>query len=290
MKKPSLSRIIAGTMSWGIWGKNCDTPQMIALLNTCLENGITTFDHADIYGDYTTEAAFGNAFKASGLRREEVQFISKCGIQMESHERKNVVKHYEYSKNYIIWSVEQSLQKLRTEYLDVLLLHRPSPLMQADEIAAAVDELKQAGKILDFGVSNFSPSQVDLIQTKTKINYNQIQFSVTHPNAMLDGSLDHMQMHGIQPMAWSPLGSVFTEDDSHAQRVKSLASFHALTYEVPVDVLLLAWILKHPAGILPVFGTADAGRISQLMRATAVEVSLQDWFALWQESRGVPVP
>ncbi|TDB62349.1 aldo/keto reductase [Arundinibacter roseus] len=290
MNKPSFSRIIAGTMSWGIWGKNCNQHEMITLLNTCLENGITTFDHADIYGDYTTEAAFGVAFRASGLRREEVQFISKCGIQMESHERKNVVKHYDYSKNYIIWSVEQSLQKLQTEYLDVLLLHRPSPLMQADEIAAAVEELKQAGKIVDFGVSNFSPSQVDLIQTKIKINYNQIQFSVTHPNAMLDGSLDHMQMNGIQPMAWSPLGSIFTEDDSHAQRVKSLASFHALTYEVPVDVLLLAWILKHPAGILPVCGTADAGRISQLMRATTVELSLQDWFALWQESRGVPVP
>jgi predicted oxidoreductase len=181
-------------------------------------------------------------------------------------------------------------RNLQTDYLDLLLLHRPSPLMQADEIAEAVETLKHDGKILDFGVSNFTPSQTDLIQTKTKINYNQIRFSVTHFGAMLDGSLDHMQTHNITPMSWSPLGSVFKNDDEQAKRVKQLATKFAIKYDVPLEVLLLAWILKHPSNILPVCGTTDLSRIANLMKATTIELDLQDWFALWTESAGVPVP
>ncbi len=277
-------------MTWGVWGKNYNTLQMIELMNCCLENNITTFDHADIYGNYGTESAFGKAFNESKIDRSKIQIISKCGIQLESESRKTAIKHYNYSASYIIWSVEQSLKNLQTDYLDLLLLHRPSPLMQADEIAEAVETLKHDGKILDFGVSNFTPSQTDLIQTKTKINYNQIRFSVTHFGAMLDGSLDHMQTHHITPMSWSPLGSVFKNDDEQARRVKQLATKFSLKYNVPLEVLLLAWILKHPSNILPVCGTTDLSRIANLMKATTVELDLQDWFALWTESAGVPVP
>jgi predicted oxidoreductase len=162
--------------------------------------------------------------------------------------------------------------------------------MHVDEIAEAVETLKQDGKILDFGVSNFTPSQTDLIQTKTKINYNQIRFSVTHFDAMLDGSLDHMQTHKITPMSWSPLGSVFKNDDEQAKRVNQLATKFSLKYDVPLEVLLLAWILKHPSNILPVCGTTDLSRIANLMKATTIVLDLQDWFALWTESAGVPVP
>ncbi|MCP9755137.1 aldo/keto reductase [Lacihabitans sp. CCS-44] len=290
MKTKSFSKIIAGTMTWGVWGKNCDTKQMIELMQSCLENDITTFDHADIYGDYTTEAGFGKAFAESKIDRDKIQLISKCGIQMLSETRKNTVKHYEYSASYIIWSVEQSLKNLQTEYLDLLLLHRPSPLMNAGEIAKAIDKLKQDGKIIDFGVSNFTPLQSDLIETKTKIAYNQIEFSITHFEAMLDGSLNHMQTRGIQPMCWSPLGSVFKKDNEQSSRVKKMAESLALKYEVSVDIILLAWILKHPAGILPVCGTADPSRIANLTKACQVEMELQDWFALWSESAGTPVP
>lgn len=220
MNKTPFSRIIAGTMTWGVWGKNCNSKEMIELMNCCLDNNITTFDHADIYGDYTTEEAFGKAFGESKIDRQKIQLISKCGIQMKVKSRKNVIKHYDYSKSYIIWSVEQSLKNLETDYLDLLLLHRPGPLMEAGEIAAAIEKLKREGKILDFGVSNFTPSQTDLIQTKTKINYNQIEFSVTHFEAMLNGSLDHMQIHKIIPMAWSPLGTFFKKDDKQSQRLK----------------------------------------------------------------------
>lgn len=290
MKTKPFSKIIAGTMTWGVWGKNCDTKQMIELMNVCLENDITTFDHADIYGDYTTEASFGKAFAESKIDREKIQLISKCGIQMLSKERKNTVKHYEYSSSYIIWSVEQSLKNLQTDYLDLLLLHRPSPLMDVDEIAKAIEKLKEEGKIIDFGVSNFTPLQSDLIETKTKIAYNQIEFSITHFEAMLDGSLNHMQTRDIRPMSWSPLGSVFKKDNEQSLRVKKMAESLEVKYEVSVDIILLAWILKHPAGILPVCGTADTTRIANLTKACHIDMELQDWFALWTESAGVPVP
>lgn len=290
MGKIPFSKIIAGTMTWGVWGKNCTTQQMIELMNSCLESGITTFDHADIYGGYTTEEAFGKAFGESQIKRSDIQLISKCGIQMFSEKRNNTIKHYEYSKEYIIASAEQSLKNLQTDYLDLLLLHRPSPLMQVDEIAAAVEKLKIEGKILDFGVSNFTPHQSNLIETKAKINYNQIEFSITHLQPMLDGSLDHMQSNRITPMCWSPLGTVFRKEDEQSQRIRKIANELASKYEVSDDLILLAWILKHPAGILPVCGTSDKNRISHLMEATNIEMELQDWFSLWTASTGNEVP
>jgi predicted oxidoreductase len=288
--KTPVSKIIAGTMTWGIWGKNLDKNQMIELMNSCIETGITTFDHADIYGGYTTEADFGNAFGESQINREDIQLISKCGIQLPSGNRSTKIHHYSYSKSHIIWSAEQSLKNLKTDYLDLFLLHRPSPLMQVDEIAEAIEKLKNEGKILDVGVSNFTPSQTDLIQTKTKINYNQIEFSLTHFEPMLDGSLDHMQLNGIQPMCWSPMGSVFKKSDDKSIRIKKLAAQLSLKYDVEIDVLLLSWIMKHPSGILPVFGTADKTRIANLIKATTIEMELEDWFALWTASAGNPIP
>jgi predicted oxidoreductase len=290
MSKIPFSKIIAGTMTWGVWGKNCSTPQMIELMNLCLESGISTFDHADIYGGYTTEEAFGKAFGESQIDRKDIQLISKCGIQMMSEKRSNTIKHYEYSKEYIIASAEQSLKNLQTDYLDLLLLHRPSPLMQVDEIAEAVEKLKIDGKILDFGVSNFTPSQSDLIETKTKINYNQIEFSITHLEPMIGGSLDHMQTNRITPMCWSPLGTVFRKDNEQSERIQKVANELASKYDVSNDIILLAWILKHPAGILPVCGTSDKNRLTRLMHATTIEMELQDWFLLWTASTGNPVP
>lgn len=277
-------------MTWGIWGKNLDNKQMIEMMNTCIENGITTFDHADIYGGYTNEASFGNAFGESQIKREKIQMLSKCGIQMLSDNRNTKIKHYDYSKSHIIWSAEQSLKNLKTDYLDVLLLHRPSPLMQVDEIAEAIEKLTNEGKILDFGLSNFTPSQTDLLQAKTKVEYNQIEFSLTQFEALFNGSLDHMQTHKITPMCWSPLGSYFKNTDSKSERISTIAKPLALKYNVSVDVLLLAWILKHPSGILPVVGTTDKNRISNLITATSVEMELEDWFALLAESAGKDVP
>ena len=288
--KTAFSQIIAGTMNWGIWDKNLSTKEMANLIHVCLENKISTFDHADIYGGYTTEAEFGKALTLSKIDRKKIQLISKCGIQHVTENRENKVKHYDYSKAYIIWSVEQSLKKLQTDYLDALLLHRPSPLMQADEIAEAVENLKAEGKILDFGLSNFTPSQTELIRSKTEVNYNQIQFSATNFEAMLDGSLDYMQLHNITPMAWNPLGTIFREDTSQTRRLKKLLAVLVDKYHVGSDVILLAWIMQHPANILPVAGTVNVARIQYMTKAKELVLDKEDWFAIWTESMGNPVP
>lgn len=286
-----LSPIIAGVMNWGVWDKNLNTNEFTHLINLFIENGITTFDHADIYGGYTTEASFGKALSESKIDRKKIQLITKCGIQYVSENRpNNSIKHYEYSKDYIIWSVENSLKNLQTDYLDVFLLHRPSPLMQADEIAEAVSKLKADGKILSFGVSNFTSSQTELLRQKTEISFNQVQFSATHHEAMLDGSFDYMQIHNIKPMAWNPLGIVFRENTDQTFRLRQLLAKLVEKYHIGSDIILLAWIMQHPAGISPVAGTVNSGRIQQLMKAKSLVLDKQDWFAIWTESMGNRVP
>ena len=286
-----LSPIIAGVMNWGVWDKNLNTNEFTHLINLFIENGITTFDHADSYGGYTTEASFGKALSESKIDRKKIQLITKCGIQYVSENRpNNSIKHYEYSKDYIIWSAENSLKNLQTDYLDVFLLHRPSPLMQADEIAEAVSKLKADGKILSFGVSNFTSSQTELLRQKTEISFNQVQFSATHHEAMLDGSLDYMQIHNTKPMAWNPLGTVFRENTDQTFRLRQLLAKLVEKYRIGSDIILLAWIMQHPAGISPVAGTVNSGRIQQLMKAKSLVLDKQDWFAIWTESMGNRVP
>lgn len=277
-------------MGWGVWGKNLSTQEMEGAIHLCLENKITAFDHADIYGDHTTEADFGKALVLSKVDRSKIQLISKCGIQMVSENRRNSIKHYDYSKDHIIFSVENSLKNLRTDFLDVLLLHRPSPLMQADEIAEAVAKLKSEGKIVDFGLSNFTESQTELIRQKVEVNYNQIQFSASQHEAMLDGSLDYMQMHGIRPMSWNPLGNVFKEDNEQTRRMHKLLAQLGSKYGVGSDTVLLSWILQHPAHIIPVAGTANVTRMKALMKATELSLEIEDWFAVWSASMGKEVP
>ena len=204
--------------------------------------------------------------------------------------RDAAVKHYNYSKEYIIWSAENSLKNLQTDYLDLLLLHRPSPLMEADEIAEAVQKLKDEGKIKSFGVSNFTPSQTALLSQKTKVNYNQIQFSATYLEPMLNGELDYMQLHNITPMSWNPLGIVFKEKNEQTLRLNTLLAKLAIQYNASSDVLLLAWIMQHPSGVLPVIGTTSKDRIKNCTKAISVQLTLEDWFAIWTESTGTPVP
>ncbi|PZR24515.1 MAG: aldo/keto reductase [Flavobacterium psychrophilum] len=286
----TLSPIIAGAMNWGVWQSNLTTAEMARMIKSCIDNGITTFDHADIYGGYTTEAEFGKGFTQSGIKREEIQLISKCGIQHTIGSRPNKVKHYDYSKEYIIWSAENSLKFLQTDYLDILLLHRPSPLMHPDEIAEAVEQLKKEGKIKTFGVSNFTNSQTDLIRSRTEVFCNQIEFSATHIEPMLDGSLDYMMVNGIKPMAWSPIGTIFKEHNDQTHRLKLLLSDLVAKYGVTADVILLAWIIQHPAGVIPVSGSVNPDRLKKQMKAATLKLELEDWFAIWTESIGNKVP
>jgi len=277
-------------MTWGSWGKQLSKKEMAVLMNFCVSNHITTFDHADIYGAYTTEADFGKAFADSGLQREAIQLISKCGIQYMSDNRNNKVKHYNYSKKYIISSVEESLKHLKTDYLDLLLLHRPSPLMVAEEIAEAISLLKKDGKIRDFGVSNFTPSQMDLIGLRMDIDVNQIEFSLTEHTAMHDGTLDFMMTNGIKPMAWSPLGAVFKEDNEQTRRIHKQLGALLDKYNATEDQLLLAWLMRHPSGIHPVIGTTTKERMKLAVEATKIELELEDWFLILVAAQGYKVP
>lgn len=277
-------------MTWGIWGKNLNTNQMTNLIQTCIENDTTTFDHADIYGDYTTEAAFGSAFKNSQIKREEIQLISKCGIQYIGNSRSNRVKHYNYSKKYILWSAEKSLKNLQTEYLDLLLLHRPSPLMNPDEISEAIAILKEQGKIKDFGLSNFTPIQTELIASKTKVSVNQIEISLTHYSSLLNGDLNYMLLNKIQPMAWSPLGSYFKDNSEQNSRIKKELSNLTTKYSATETQLLLAWLHQHPSKIIPVIGTTNKQRIIESVNAKKIVLEIEDWFALLVASQGHKVP
>lgn len=291
MSKKNYSKIIAGTMNWGVWGQKLPKTEILKRINHCIENKITTFDHADIYGDYSTEADFGEAFAKSNIDRNEIQLISKCGIQYLGKARpENKVKHYDYSKDYIIASAEKSLKNLKTEYLDLFLLHRPSPLMEPEIIAEAFETLRNSGKVKQFGVSNFTPSQMEMVSQYAEISVNQIEFSLTQHEAMHNGSLDYMKTNTISPMAWSPLGSVFKEDNEKNRRINKQLEVLVEKYNATKDQLLLAWILKHPANIYPVIGTTNLDRIANANKALSISLDLEDWFLILVACQGYKVP
>ncbi len=285
-----FSKIIAGTMTWGRWGKQLQKKDIISLMQYCFELGITTFDHADIYGGYTTEQDFGNAFSGSKIKREDIQLISKCSIQLMSDNRKSIVNHYNYSKEHIIWSAENSLKNLKTDYLDLLLLHRPSPLMDPDVIKEAVDELLKTGKILEIGVSNYTPSQMAMLESRLPMAANQVEFSLTANSVMYDGTLDDIVATKRLAMSWSPLGSYFRENTKKTQRIRRELEPMIEKYKATEDQLLLAWIMKHPSKIYPVVGTTTKQRLADALKATDIQMDLEDWFILLEASLGHPVP
>lgn len=283
-------RIISGTMNWGVWGKQLETSSMAELIANCVELGVLTFDHADIYGGYSTEAEFGKAFLETKIPREDLYFISKCGIQFSNNSSPIFYNYYNYSKDYIVAQVENSLQNLQTDFLDLLLLHRPSPLMQSDDINAAIYQLTTQGKIKAFGVSNFTSSQIDLIQESHPIVYNQIECSLLHYLPLYDGTLDYLTKNKIGVMAWSPLGKYFTNHDNKRKRIKKALIPLMEKYEAEEDELLLAWLMHHPAQIHPVIGTTKIGRIKKSVRVIKIQMEEIDWFSLLVASQGHEMP
>jgi len=284
-----FSRVISGAMTWGSWGKKLSKKEMMELMHHSIECGLTTFDHADIYGGYTTEADFGAAFGDSGIKRETIQLITKCGIQLMDR-KKNRVNHYQYDKDYLIWSAEESLKKLKTDYLDFFLIHRPSPLMNPNEIAEAARHLLVSGKIKQFGVSNFTTSQVAMLEKAVPVEGNQVEFSLTHHDPMYDGVFDDCIANKRIAMAWSPLGSFFREDDEQGARIKAAMKPLKDKYDADESQLLLAWILKHPAKVHPVIGTTNKKRMELAAKAVKTDLELQDWFALLVAAQGHDVP
>jgi predicted oxidoreductase len=285
-----FSRIIAGVMKWGVWGENLNTAQLEALITESIENGVTTFDHADIYGHYTEEAHFGAVLGGQPSLRQKMQLISKCGICLVTPNRpQHNIKTYNTSKEHIIASVENSLRNLQTDYLDALLIHRPDPLMQPAEVAEAFTMLKQSGKVLHFGVSNFTPSQVALLDAFFSVEINQIEASVLRLEPFSDGTLDQCMVKKIRPMAWSPLGGGVLVSDKAEKRVEGIRNKTAELAEkhnATADQILLAFLLKHPSQIDVVLGTTKIERVKAAVAAMSISLSKEDWFSLWAASVG----
>lgn len=291
--KLSLSPVIAGTMKWGIWGSKFSTSEYLQIIEDCLGLGITTFDHADIYGHYTTEEEFGNAIADQPRLRAQMQLITKCGIRMITPNRiSHKIKSYDTSKEHILASAETSLKNLNTDYIDYLLIHRPDPLMDPDEIAEAFTTLQQQGKVLNFGVSNFTPSQTELILSRFPIITNQVEISIVQLKPFLNGTLDQCIIKKLIPMAWSPLGggNIFAEDDDRNKRIAAVTQLLAEKYSVSADQVLLAWLAKHPSGIIPVLGTSKTERIKSAVEAISIDLEREEWFMLWRASTGHEVP
>ena len=284
---PELSRIVAGAWRWKLEPSHIDT-----LVNTALDQDITSFDHADIYGDYANEKLFGEVLRKNPSLRDDMEIITKCGIQLTSKAKpENRVKHYDTSAKHILQQVEHSLQNLKTDRIDLVLIHRPDPLLNPNEVAEAFSLLKTAGKVLHFGVSNFTPHQFDMLQAYLPFPLvtNQIQWSLFHHTPLTDGSLDHCIQHGIKPMAWSPLGGGvhFGADDEHGTRLaKGLATLSMHYNEASTSQLLIAWLLRHPANALPLIGTTKPARIVEAAEANTINLDRQDWFEMWRLVRG----
>lgn len=285
----TFSSIIIGTMRWGIWGANHSEKEVQKLIETSLEEGFSTFDHADLYGDYTTEKLFGDAFSQMKINREEVQLICKCGIEMPCENRNYQLKSYNYSKEHILKSVENSLGNLQTEYLDLLLLHRPSPLMNPQEIGEAFEELREKKWVRHFGVSNFSPSQFELINDAFPLITNQVEISINHTDAFDDGTLDQLMRKGLQPMAWSVLGNYFSTESEQNSRIRLVLVELCKKYNVDENQILLAFILKHPSRILPVIGTSRWEMIKKFKESLDINLEREDWFKLLEASQGKEV-
>lgn len=290
---PALSQIVAGMMrlrEWGLTGEG-----LRSFIGQCLDWGVTTFDHADIYGSYSCEGIFGEALAAEPGLRARMELVTKCGIQLVSPNRPDTyVHHYNTSRDHIIASVENSLRQLHTDYLDVLLIHRPDPLMDADEVAAALTALRDSGKVLHCGVSNFMPWQFHLLQSRLDFPLvtNQIELSVLYLDPLHDGTLDQMQRLRVPVMAWSPVGGgrLFGNDE-RARRVKAvLEQAGRVLGGASVDQVALAWIMRHPVPVLPVLGTGKLARIQAAIAATELTLDRQQWFAIWEASTGHEVP
>lgn len=263
-------------------------PSIQRLLDLCFEHGITTFDHADIYGGYQCEELFGRCLNPS--LRSRVELISKCGIRLMSPARPHHrIKSYDTSAAHIKQSVEQSLRNLRTDYLDLLLIHRPDPLMDADVVAGAVEDLKQAGKIRAFGVSNFLPAQFDLLQSRLRepLATNQIEAHPLRPAVFFDGTLDHAQKLRYRPMIWSPLAGGRLSEQPELARVLEL---RASELGVSVERLVLAWLQLHPAGLVPVIGTTNEQRLIRMLAAPELTLDRETWYEILQAGMGHEIP
>ncbi len=291
----SLSRLVLG--AWRLLSdfERSDADSVARLVHGAIDIGITSFDHADIYGNYGVEEAFGAGLQRWGGSRDTIELITKCDIMLISGARpENRIKHYDTSSAHIRASVERSLKNLHTDYIDVLLLHRPDPLMDADDTARGLEDVVKAGKVRAVGVSNFLPHQFDFLASRLPFPLvtNQIEFSVKYVSPLTDGSLDHAQRLRYAPMIWSPLGggSLFTGEGVQEVRLRAaLRDIASQLDNTDISAIAIAWLLRHPASLIPVLGSLKIDRLKTMATALDIELSRQQWFAILKASTGEDV-
>jgi predicted oxidoreductase len=283
----ALSPIVAGAWRMADWGWNAE--QRVRWIEQCMELGVTSFDHADIYGGYRVEALFGEALALKPMLRQHMQLVGKCGIKLVGEARpEHRVKHYDTSAAHITRSVENSLRALQTDHLDLLLIHRPDALMEADDVAEAFTALRQAGKVRAFGVSNFSPAQFELLNSRIALATNQIELHPLHLSPLHDGTLDQCQRLRLRPMIWSPLagGALLTGGDERSRRVQAALQAVGQRHGVSAATVAYAWLLRHPTRPHPLTGSQRLEAIREALAALKLTLDAESWTEIWQAGSG----
>lgn len=286
----TLSPIVAGVWRMADW--NWTPQERLRWIEQCLDLGVTSFDHADLYGGYTVEALFGKALALAPGLRQQMQLVTKCGIQLRVPARPATrIKHYDTSAAHIVASVERSLQALRTDAIELLLLHRPDPLMDADEVAGAFERLHDEGKVLRFGVSNFTPAQFELLHARYPLVTNQIECHPLHRAPLHDGTLDQAQRLRSRPMIWSPLagGRLFTSEAEDAMRVRGTLSAIGEAHGVSAATVAFAWLLRLPSRPHPIAGSRRIEAMQEAVAATRVRLDAQEWTEILVAASGTEV-
>lgn len=284
---PTLSRIVAGMWRMNEW--DMPVQQRVAFIEQCLEMGVTSFDHADIYGDYGVEGVFGEALRAQPSLRDRIELVSKCGIKLLSSKRpQHGIQHYDATAAHITASAEESLRQLGTDHLDLLLIHRPDPLMDFDEIADAFTRLIDAGKVRHVGVSNFTRHQFECLNRRIPLATNQVEFSPMFVDPMFDQTFDGLQDLRIAPMVWSPLGGgrLFTSSDAKASSVRAVIQEIADRMQQPFASVLFAWIMALPSRPIPLTGTGRIEAIREAVIGAGIRLEREDWFHILRAARG----
>ena len=284
---PKVSPAIYGFYRWNT--DEINIHKMDSIVGLCLELGINTFDHADIYGGYQCEEMFGDIIKSKRIKREEIVLFTKCGVNLPDPSHPDIrVKYYDTSKEHILRSLESSLRKLRTDYIDIFLLNQLDPLSNLEETALTLQKLKDSGKVKNIGVVNFSVFQHQLLSSylRTPIVTNHIELNLLNTSALENGRVDYIKQRYMRPLATAPLaeGRIAHGTDETAVRVRKKLEELAPKYDADIESIAVAWLVK--LGALPLIGTTNEGRIKNVAKAFLINVERQDWYELYAASRG----
>jgi predicted oxidoreductase len=305
------SKLQSSRLAYGCWrlARTGDIQQDLKTTReavlAAVEAGYTLFDHADIYCHGRAESAFGEVLRENPKLRKKILIATKCGIR-PAGEPPGAPQRYDFTAEYIIRCCEQSLQRLSIEQIDLYQLHRPDYLMDVSEVAVAFSSLHKSGKVREFGVSNFRPSQLSLLQRAVQqkleknLIVNQVEISLTQLAPFEDGTLDQCQALNITPLAWSPLGGGLLGDGATellpGQKDYKPEPIVAAVDEIAAErgtsrtSIALAWLLRHPTKIIPIIGTTHPERIRAAAAAAEIELTRDEWYRLFVAARGEPLP